>query len=66
MWNKAASVVGIVATVGVVWTRFVYLEARVEFSEEVMTELTGEIKSLSGHIQRLELQVARRDVCGVP
>lgn len=63
MWEKAASIVGIVAALGAVWTRFVLLEARVDNSEQIVVELTQEIKSLSSNIQHLELEMAQDAAC---
>lgn len=58
-WDKVASVIGIIAAVGAVWTRYVTLEQRVEFSEQVVMDLVGEIKALNSSIQRLEVKFAR-------
>lgn len=63
MWNKAASIVGIIAAVGAVWSRFVLLEARVDTSEGVVVDLTHEIKELNTSIQRIELEIARKNYC---
>lgn len=63
MWNKVGSVVGIVAAVGAVWTRFVLLEARVDYSEQVVVEMTQEIKELSKGLQRIEIDLARKNYC---
>jgi hypothetical protein len=63
MWNKVASVVGIVAAIGAVWTRFVLLEARVDYSEEVVVALTAEIKELSKGLQRIEIDLAKKNYC---
>lgn len=63
MWNKLASIVGIIAAVGAVWTRFVLLEARVDNSEQIVSELTEEIKTLNTSIQRIEIELARKNYC---
>lgn len=63
MWEKAASIVGIIAAVGAVWSRFVLLEARVDSSEDVVAELTAEIKTLNSSIQRIEIDLARKNYC---
>lgn len=62
MWERVASVVGILAAIGAVWARFVSLETRAEITEDIVGELAGEVKSLNTSIQRLELQLARQ-VC---
>ena len=64
MWNKVGTAVGVLAAVGAVWARFVTLEARVDFSEQIMMELASEVKGLNTSIQRLEVKLARSH-CGM-
>ncbi len=59
-WDKIASLIGIVAAVGAVWTRFIQLEARNEVTERVLVTLTAEVRDLGGQIQKLEIQLAKQ------
>ena len=62
-WERIASVLGILASIIAVWTRFVLLEARVDNSEQIVVDLTHEIKELNGSIQRIEIELARKNYC---
>jgi len=61
-WSNVASIVGIVAAVGAVWARFSQLEVRAEITERVLTNLTGEVREMNGHIQQLEIKLASRGI----
>lgn len=58
-WETIGTVVGILGAAFAVWARFVQLETRVDFSEQVVQELVQEVKEMNSGIQRLELRIAR-------
>lgn len=43
-------------------TRFISLETRAEYTEQIVAELATEVKGLNASIQRLEIRLAR-NVC---
>lgn len=60
--KEVATWVGILAAAVTILTRFISLETRAEYTEQIVAELATEVKGLNASIQRLEIRLAR-NVC---
>lgn len=57
--EKLASIIGILAAIGAVWTRFVVLEERADNTDKTLVRMTEQMGQMTEQLHQLDIKIAK-------